>query len=266
MVRGAGSCGKVDWASAEVIAGTLTLPLTGELSRAWAKHLAELTAVVEHHPSGWGSIEVTRKYVKVDSVRHGAAPDLHRLLEYAVTETNADFAPAGLVPVTEHEDRVRSGSVAGSVLLVALAMIAVALQWTSWAAPVRPIIVVTFITIGPGWAILRLWGLASGWAGLALVIATSLSLAMIVSGLMLYAGAWSPFASLVALASVTVGASTISLVRARRDSLGVAHEAAARERRWAERDPRSRGLDVLPANRPSMTPANRTLSGERHDS
>ena len=155
-------------------------------------------------------------YVKVDSVRHGAAPDLHHLLECAVMQTNAAFAPAGLVPVTEHEDRVRSGSFASSVLLVALALIAVALQRTSWAVPVRPIIVVTFITVGPGWAILRLWGLASGWAGLALVIAMSLSLAMIVSGIMLYAGAWSPFASLVALACVTVGASAISLVRTRR--------------------------------------------------
>lgn len=213
MARGAGSYGKIDWASAEVSAGTLTLQLTGELSRAWAKHLAGLIAGLDHPRGGWGSIQVTRKYVKVDSVRHGAAPDLHHFLGCAVTQTNAAFAPAGLVPVTEHEDRVRSGSVAGSVLLVALALIAIALQRTSWAVPVRPIIVVTFITVGPGWAILRLWGLASGWAGLALVIALSLSLAMIVSGIMLYAGAWSPFASLVALASVTVAASAISLVR-----------------------------------------------------
>ena len=114
---------------------------------------------------------------------------------------------------------MKSGSVAGSVALLGLALIVVALQGTSWGVPVRAIVVTTFIAFAPGFAILRLWGLASGWAGLGLAIAVSLSLATIVAGAMLYAGAWSPFASLLVLAGLTALASVISLVRAGRQAL-----------------------------------------------
>jgi len=214
MALADGPHAKIDWSSAEVRAGTLTLSLRGAPTSVWAEHLADLLSKSDHRGRMWGSVEVTRKYVKVDSVQMGVAHDLHRVLEGAVTETNVALASNGVVSGRRSHDRVSSASIAGSVFLVALSVLAVALQRANWSVPVRPIIVVTFITVGPGWAILRLWQLASGWAGVALVLAISLSLAMIVSGLLLYLGAWSPFASIVALASITVALSAISFARA----------------------------------------------------
>jgi hypothetical protein len=106
------------------------------------------------------------------------------------------------------------GSPAGSFGLIALAVLALAAQAVDWSVPVRPVIVLAFVAVGPGWAILRPFGLARGWAGFGLVIAVSLALAMLVSGAMLYAGVWSPFASLVVLATVTVAGAVVSLAGA----------------------------------------------------
>jgi hypothetical protein len=111
-----------------------------------------------------------------------------------------------------HSDRLSSGSVLGSLLLIVLAILALAVQGIS-SGPVRPAVVLGFVAFGPGWAILRLWSLASGWAGLALVLSVSLGLAMVVSGGMLYAGVWSPLASLAVLAGITVVAACVSLAR-----------------------------------------------------
>jgi len=216
MIAGEAPHGQADWGSAELRAGALVVPLTGEVSPAWEKHLEDLIGQLDHDPEGWGSIEITSSYLTVASVRHSGVRDLHRLVQTAVSRTNAAFAPFEEVAVTGHEGIAQSGTIAGSLVLFLFALLAVALQSTAWAVPVRPVIVTIFIAIAPGWAILRLWHLASGWAGLALVVALSVSLAMVVSGLMLYFGAWSPFASLVVLAGVTVAASAISLLTALR--------------------------------------------------
>lgn len=111
----------------------------------------------------------------------------------------------------DHRSR---GAIAGSLALMVLAAGAVALQWASWEAPVRAVVVVTFVVIGPGWAVLRLWGLDRGWEGIGLVLAVSLALAMVVAGGAVYAGWWSPLRILEILAGVTVVASLASLVRA----------------------------------------------------
>jgi hypothetical protein len=95
------------------------------------------------------------------------------------------------------------------------AALAVALQSTASTSPIRALIPVAFVSVGPGWALLGLWDLARGWAGLGLAIALSLSLATIVPGAMLYAGLWSPFSALVALAGITVLASAATIARGR---------------------------------------------------
>jgi hypothetical protein len=218
----AAAYGKIDWASADVRAGILTLPLTGRMSPAWTGRLRDLVAAAEPDADGWATVEITRERLRVGGMRPGAGTSLHELLEHLVDQANADFAPPVPPPPPERVEHGTRRAVAASVALILLAVGAVALQWASWEVPVRAIVVVGFVAIGPGWALLRLWGLAGGFEGMALALAVSLSLAMVIAGATVYAGEWSPLGALVALASVTVLAALASLARAGRDRRALA--------------------------------------------
>ncbi|OLT10041.1 hypothetical protein BJF78_29390 [Pseudonocardia sp. CNS-139] len=80
-------------------------------------------------------------------------------------------------------------------------------------SPVRVAFVLVFVLTAPGWALLDWQGLARGWLGAALAVATSVSLATVVATAQLYAGVWSPTATVLVLALVTVAASALSLRR-----------------------------------------------------
>jgi hypothetical protein len=222
MAGDAAAYGKIDWASADVRDGILTLPLTGSVTPAWTGRLRELVAAAQPDADGWASVQVTREHLRVGQMRAGAGTGLHELLERLVDQANADFAPPPPAPPPAPVDHGTRSAVAASIALIVLAVAAVALQWASWAVPVRAVVVVGFVVLAPGWAVLRLWGLAAGFEGMALALALSLALAMVVSGVTVYAGEWSPLGSLVALAAVTVLAALASLARAGRDRWALA--------------------------------------------
>jgi hypothetical protein len=202
----------IDWTSADVRDGVLRVPLTGRVSGAWTTRLTGLVRRLPPSSGAW-SIEVGAASITVAPIRRGGAPDVHGLLERLVAETNASFAEPD-APAHGGTDRwTRTRTIWASLLLIGLAAAAVALQWVDWIVPVRAVVVLTFIVFGPGWAILRLWDLAGGWAGVGLVVALSLSLAMVVSGVTAYAGAWSPLGALSGLAGLTILAACASLAR-----------------------------------------------------
>lgn len=205
---------QIDWTSAEVRGGELSLPLKGRLSGAWTTHLAGL---VERLPpqDGVQTIAVGPAHITVSRIRRGRAPDVHDLLEHLVAETNATFADHDAAESLEDAQRRRTRSAWASLLLMVLAGAAVALQWADWDAPVRGVVVLAFVVFGPGPAILRLWDLAGGWSGVGLGIALSLSLAMVVATTTAYAGVWSPLGALCGLAGLTVVAAVVSLFRVR---------------------------------------------------
>ena len=89
-------------------------------------------------------------------------------MEHLVAETNAAFADEDVWELEETDRSTRTRSIGASLLLIVLAGAAVALQWADWQAPVRAVVVLAFIVFGPGWAVLRLWDLAGGWAGVGL--------------------------------------------------------------------------------------------------
>ena len=102
MAKRKESHGELDWASAEVDDGTLTVPLTGEPSKAWAERAA---GVVERLGGGrgWGDTRITRDKVTVGDVQAGAEIDVRHFLEGAVMQANADFAPAEEADATGDE-------------------------------------------------------------------------------------------------------------------------------------------------------------------
>jgi hypothetical protein len=83
----------IEWASAEVAGGDLTVPLAGEANAAWAERVQAVVERLARPGSAWGATKVTDAEVTVEAVTAGAEEDLRHLLDSAVQQANADFAP-----------------------------------------------------------------------------------------------------------------------------------------------------------------------------
>ena len=83
----------IDWASAEVEGGALSVELAGEPNAEWAKRVQAVVERLERSGSAWGAVKVTKTAVTVEAVTAGAEEDLRHLLDGAVQQANADFAP-----------------------------------------------------------------------------------------------------------------------------------------------------------------------------
>jgi hypothetical protein len=81
---------EIDWGSAEVDDGRLTVPVTGKASKKWAD---AVTRVLDRLQRGerWGEIKVTKKQLRVDAVEPGTEAELRHLLESAVLQANSEF-------------------------------------------------------------------------------------------------------------------------------------------------------------------------------
>jgi hypothetical protein len=82
----------IDWASAAVKGGDLTVALAGEPSTDWARRVQAILERLERPGSGWGATKVTKTSIAVEAVAAGAEDDLRHLLDSAVQQANADFA------------------------------------------------------------------------------------------------------------------------------------------------------------------------------
>jgi hypothetical protein len=107
----------------------------------------------------------------------------------------------------------RTGVPALHILRPLLSIVAADLVSTGDASPVRAIAVGLFVLAVPGWALLDVRGLAQGWLGAGLVVATSTALATAVVLLMLYANQWSPEVALFVLVVFTLCTDLPQVVR-----------------------------------------------------
>ena len=82
----------IDWASAEVKDGELTVALCGEPNAAWAKRAQAVVERLQRPGSGWGATKVTKSRIRVQDVAAGAEDDLRHVLDGAVQQANADYA------------------------------------------------------------------------------------------------------------------------------------------------------------------------------
>jgi hypothetical protein len=85
----------IDWASAEVRGGDLTVALEGEPNAAWGERVQAIVERLDRPASGWGAVKVGKAKVRVEAIAAGAEEDLRHLLDGAVQQANADFAPEG---------------------------------------------------------------------------------------------------------------------------------------------------------------------------
>jgi hypothetical protein len=81
----------LDWGSASVDDGQLTVPLLGDVPSGWTKRAKSVVERLEHSGSSWGAIRVTKKQLRVDAVSAGSEHDVHHFLESVVLQANAAF-------------------------------------------------------------------------------------------------------------------------------------------------------------------------------
>ena len=85
--------GEIDWTTASVRDGRLTVEIAGDPGREWSARVRELAERLDRPGSDWGEIAVKQSKLRVKDVAEGAEADLRHLLESAVLQANAEFAP-----------------------------------------------------------------------------------------------------------------------------------------------------------------------------
>ena len=99
---------------------------------------------------------------------------------------------------------------AGIATLCSTACTAVALGDSSTP---RTLVVVAFLLIAPGMAVVRAIGVGDLWAQLSLGLGLSVAIDSLVAGLLALAGAWSPTAILAILVGVSLAGAALELRR-----------------------------------------------------
>jgi hypothetical protein len=79
------------------------------------------------------------------------------------------------------------------------------------STPARPVLAVWFISVCPGLALVRLLRLADGWSELAVGLALSITLGVMVATGLVYSGWWSPKAGLAILSIISLGGALLQL-------------------------------------------------------
>jgi hypothetical protein len=99
------------------------------------------------------------------------------------------------------------GGMIGSAILVALVAFVLPLE------PVRPLLVVPFLLICPGMALVRRFRLAEWWLEFLLAIGVSVAVDTLLATAMVYAGVWSPRLLLAVLVWLSLIAGIEELIR-----------------------------------------------------
>ena len=94
-----------------------------------------------------------------------------------------------------------------TVVLDALVMVDI-------STPVRPVFAVWFISVCPGLALVRLLRLADGWSEMAVSLAMSISLGVMVATVLVYTGWWSPKTGLAILSVISLSGALLQLYTA----------------------------------------------------
>jgi hypothetical protein len=108
---------EIDWSTAEVNDGELTVEFAGVVPKGWISRLNALLERLGHTGSEqWGAIKVAKGRVRVGGLAEGAEPDLHHLLESAVLQANADLVSSDADDATDEEspEQVRDGRMAAA--------------------------------------------------------------------------------------------------------------------------------------------------------
>jgi hypothetical protein len=84
---------EIDWASAEVHDGDVTVELSGKNSQAWRERFDTVRRLLGGSGGGWGEVKLTKGSIRVKSLQPHAEGDLRHFLESLVVQVNTELPP-----------------------------------------------------------------------------------------------------------------------------------------------------------------------------
>jgi hypothetical protein len=82
----------IDWASAEVHDGDVTVELSGRNSKQWRERFDTVLRLLGPSGGGWDEVKLTKGSIRVKSLQPQAEDDLRHFLESLVVQVNAELA------------------------------------------------------------------------------------------------------------------------------------------------------------------------------
>lgn len=95
---------QIDWASAQIEDGTLTVELTGKGSKAWKARFENVLTLLDTPHTAWSEVRLKKSAVKVAGVQQGVEPELRHFLESVVLQANSDTQPEAPEDDAETDD------------------------------------------------------------------------------------------------------------------------------------------------------------------
>ena len=75
---------EIDWRTAEVRGGALTVELDGELDKEWKRNFRSVVRLLDRDGDEWREISIAKQKITVAAVKQGAEEAVRHLLEAAV--------------------------------------------------------------------------------------------------------------------------------------------------------------------------------------
>jgi hypothetical protein len=104
------------------------------------------------------------------------------------------------------------------IVLIVISMVVITIEWIGILSPGLGVVVVGFLLIAPGLAVLDIWRLVRGWIGVSMVLALNVALITVVATALAYTHLWSPRIGAGLLASLTAAAATVSVLQDRAEA------------------------------------------------
>lgn len=101
----------------------------------------------------------------------------------------------------------------GPIGIIVVAVAATLLVFAAPGSTARPYVVLVFALVCPGMAVVRLFRIDEPLLELAVAIALSIGVELLLSTAMLYLGLWSPETLFVALVCVAIGCAAVEVTR-----------------------------------------------------
>jgi len=83
---------EIDWSSAAVHGGDVTVDLAGKASKPWLERFEAVRALLGESSGAWDDVKLVKRTIHVHGLEPGAEPDLRHFLESIVVQVNAELS------------------------------------------------------------------------------------------------------------------------------------------------------------------------------
>jgi hypothetical protein len=85
---------EIDWSSAEVHGGEVTIDFAGKVSKQWRERFEAVRSLLGESSGGWDEVKLVKRTIHVRGLRPEAEHELRHYLESVVVQVNAELPAA----------------------------------------------------------------------------------------------------------------------------------------------------------------------------